>query len=57
MATTASTAASTTGSTGTFLINPATGRCLDVPVAGPATPPLTLAYCSTGYPRQTWRTS
>lgn len=57
LATTPSTVASTTGSTGTFLVNPATGLCLDVAATGTATSPLTLAYCSIGYPRQTWRTS
>ena len=57
LATTASTVASTTGSTGTLLINPATGLCLDVAATATATSPLALAYCSTGYPHETWRTS
>ena len=55
LATTGSTVASTTGSTGTLLVNPAAGLCLNV--AATATSPLTLAYCSIGYPHQTWRTS
>ncbi len=53
LATTATTAASTTGTAGTFLINPATGLCLNAT----ATTALTLADCATGYPRQTWHTS
>jgi len=55
LATSASAVTSTTGSIGTLLVNPATGLCLNVPAT--ATPPLTLAYCASGYPRQTWRTS
>jgi GH25 family lysozyme M1 (1,4-beta-N-acetylmuramidase) len=57
LATTASTVASTTGSTGTLLVNPAAGLCLDVAAAGTATSPLTLAYCAIDHPRLTWRTS
>jgi hypothetical protein len=53
LATTATTTVSATGTIGTFLVNPKTGLCLDVP----ATTPLSLAYCATGYPRLTWRTS
>jgi hypothetical protein len=57
LATTGSTVASTTGGAGTFLVNPAAGLCLDAVASRTATSPLTLAYCSIGYPRQTWRTS
>ena len=55
LATSPSAVTSTTGSIGTLLVNPATGLCLNAPAT--ATTPLTLAYCATGYPRQTWRTS
>lgn len=57
LATTGSTVASTTGSTGTLLVNPAAGLCLDATASRTAASPLTLALCGAGYPRQTWRTS
>ncbi len=56
LAPTPTTSASTTGTIGTFLINPATGLCLNAPATTTA-PPLTLAYCAASYPRQTWHTS
>jgi lysozyme len=55
LATTPATVASTTGSTGALIVNPATGLCLNAPDTTAA--PLTLAYCVTSFPRQTWRTS
>jgi GH25 family lysozyme M1 (1,4-beta-N-acetylmuramidase) len=57
LATTASTVATTTGSTGTFLVSPAAGLCFNASAIGRAASPLTLTYCSIGYPRETWRTS
>ena len=57
LATTASTVASTTGSTGALIVNPASGMCLDVAATATSTSPLTLAYCETGYPHETWRSS
>lgn len=41
-------------STGSFLINPATGLCLAVAPQPPAGTPLTLGYCLAGYPSLTW---
>lgn len=52
----AATIASATGTSGTFLVNPATGLCLAAPAAA-STSPLALSYCVTGFPRLTWHAS
>ncbi len=57
LATSATTEVSATGTAGVFLVNPATGLCLDAPATAPSSSPLALAYCVAGYPRLTWRTS
>lgn len=42
-------------STGSFLVNPATGLCLAVPAQPPAGSALALGYCLAGFPSLTWR--
>jgi hypothetical protein len=42
-------------STGSFLVNPASGLCLAVPAHAVASSPLVLGYCLAGYPSLTWR--
>lgn len=56
LSTSAATIASATGTSGTFLVNPATGLCLAAPTTA-STSPLALSYCVTGFPRLTWHAS
>jgi len=56
LSTSPATITSATGTSGTFLVNPATGLCLTASTAAGPSPPA-LTYCVSGFPGLTWHAS